>query len=42
MASELCMRGAGVLSVQRDAPVTASGCKQQSCRSIEAVPVREQ
>ena len=22
------------------APVTASGCKQQSCRSIEAVPAR--
>lgn len=22
------------------APVTASGCKQHSCRSIEAVPVR--
>ena len=29
MVSEPCGRGAGVLSLQRDAPVTASGCKQQ-------------
>ena len=29
MVSEPCGRGAGVLSPQRDAPVTASGCKQQ-------------
>jgi len=28
MVSEPCGRGAGVLSPQRDAPVTASGCKQ--------------
>ena len=28
MVSEPCGRGAGVLSLQRDAPVTASGCKQ--------------
>ena len=40
MVSEPCGRGAGVLSPQRDAPVTASGCKQQNCRSIEAVPAR--
>ncbi len=28
MVSEPCGRGAGALSPQRDAPVTASGCKQ--------------
>ena len=30
MVSEPCGRGAGVLSLQRDAPVTASGCKQHT------------
>ena len=30
MVSEPCGRGAGVLSPQRDAPVTASGCKQHT------------
>ena len=29
MVSEPCGRGAGVLSLQRDAPVTASGCKRR-------------